>query len=52
MSKGYWPASENFLKGIGKPLGKAQIPATSQLERKHDFPTAIGKNIAISIPFL
>jgi hypothetical protein len=30
MPKGYWPASEKFLKGIGKPLGNAQIPATSQ----------------------
>jgi hypothetical protein len=30
MPKGYWPASEKFLKGKGKPLGNAQIPATSQ----------------------
>jgi hypothetical protein len=30
MPKGYWPAYEKFLKGIGKPLGNAQIPATSQ----------------------
>jgi hypothetical protein len=30
MPQGYWPASKKFLKGIGKPLGNAQIPATSQ----------------------
>jgi hypothetical protein len=30
MPKGYWPASEKFFKGIGKLLGNAQIPATSQ----------------------
>jgi hypothetical protein len=30
MPKGYWPASEKFLKGIGKPLGNTQIPTTSQ----------------------
>jgi hypothetical protein len=28
--KGYWAASEKFLKGIEKLLGNAQIPATSQ----------------------
>jgi hypothetical protein len=22
IPKGYWPASEKFLQGIGKPLGK------------------------------
>jgi hypothetical protein len=52
MPKGYWPASEKFLKGIGKPLENAQIPATSQEERRHNFLAAIGKNVAISIPFL
>ncbi len=30
MPKGYWIASGQFLEGIGKPLGKAQIPAISQ----------------------
>ncbi len=30
MPKGYWAASGKFLKGIGKPLGNAQLPATSQ----------------------
>jgi hypothetical protein len=30
MPKGYWAASGKFLKGVGKPLGNAQIPATSQ----------------------
>jgi hypothetical protein len=34
MPKGYWPASEKFLKGIGKPLGNAQIPTTSQKRRR------------------
>jgi hypothetical protein len=52
MPKGYWAASGKFLKGIGKPLGNAQIPATSQLERRENFPAAVGKNVAISIPFL
>jgi hypothetical protein len=52
MPKGYWPASGKFLKGIGKPQRNAQIPTTSQLERRKNFPAAIGKNVAISIPFL
>jgi hypothetical protein len=26
----FWPASGKFLKGIGKPLGNAQIPESSQ----------------------
>jgi hypothetical protein len=26
MPKGYWAASGKFFKGIGKPLGNAQIP--------------------------
>jgi hypothetical protein len=30
MPKGYWAASGKFLKGVRKPLGNAQIPATSQ----------------------
>ncbi len=30
MPKGYWAASGKFLKGEGKTLGNAQIPATSQ----------------------
>jgi hypothetical protein len=30
MPKGYWIASGQFLEGIGKPLGNAQIPAISQ----------------------
>jgi hypothetical protein len=52
MPKGYWAASGKFLRGIGKPLGNAQISATSQQERSQNFPAAIGKNVAISIPFL
>jgi hypothetical protein len=52
MPKGYWTASGKFLKGIGKLLGNAQIPATSQYERRENFPAAVGKNVAISIPFL
>jgi hypothetical protein len=52
MPKGYWAASGKFLKGVGKLLGNAQIPATSQKERRENFPAAIGKNMAISIPFL
>jgi hypothetical protein len=27
MPNGYWIASWQFLEGIGKPLGNAQIPA-------------------------
>jgi hypothetical protein len=42
MPKGYWSASEKFLKGIGKPLENAQIPATSQKERRQNFLAAIG----------
>ncbi len=30
MPKGYWKASGKFLKGIGKLLGNAQIPAVIQ----------------------
>ncbi len=52
MPEGFWAASGKFLKGIGKPLRNAQIPASSQLERRENFPAAIGKNMAISIPFL
>jgi hypothetical protein len=51
MPKGYWAASRKFLKGIGKPLGNAPKPATSQLERRENFLAAIGKNMVISIPF-
>jgi hypothetical protein len=29
MPKGYWKASGQFLKGIGKPLGNVQIPPFS-----------------------
>jgi hypothetical protein len=52
IPKGYWATSGKFLKGIGKPLGNAQTPATSQQKRRQNFPVAIGKNVAISIPFL
>jgi hypothetical protein len=52
MPKGYWAASGKFLKGIGKPLGNAQIPPTSQQERRENFPAAIGKTVAIFIHFL
>jgi hypothetical protein len=52
MPKGYWAGSGKFLKGVGKPLGNAQLTATSQQERRENFPVAIGKNVAISIPFL
>jgi hypothetical protein len=30
MPKGYWKASGQFFKGLGKPLGNTQIPADSQ----------------------
>jgi hypothetical protein len=30
MPKGYWIASGQFVEGIGKPLGNAQISAISQ----------------------
>jgi hypothetical protein len=30
IPKGYWKASGQFLKGIGKLLGNAQISAVSQ----------------------
>jgi hypothetical protein len=52
MPKVYWAASGKFLKSVGKPLGNAQLPATSQQERRENFPVANGKNVAISIPFL
>jgi hypothetical protein len=34
MPKGYWPASEKFLKGIGKPLGMPKYlpPANRRLD--------------------
>jgi hypothetical protein len=51
MPKGYWEAFRQFLKGIGKPLGNAQIHAVSQLKRRHYCPAAISKNVTISIPF-
>jgi hypothetical protein len=30
MPKGYWKAARQFLNGIGKLLGNAQIPAINQ----------------------
>jgi hypothetical protein len=42
-----WIASGQFLKGIGKPLGNAQITPTSQYERRETCPAAIDKNMAI-----
>jgi hypothetical protein len=39
-------------KGIEKPLGNAQISATSQWEKRENFLAAIGKNVAVSILFL
>jgi hypothetical protein len=32
MPKGYWKASGKFLKGVGKPLGNAQIPIGEEIE--------------------
>jgi hypothetical protein len=52
MPNGYWTASGRFLKGIGKPLGNAQILTNQPIGEEAYFPTAIGKNVAISIPFL
>ncbi len=51
MPRGYWKASGQFLKSIGKPLGNAHIPAASQYERRQNCPAAVGKNLAISIHF-
>jgi hypothetical protein len=52
MPKDYSKASGQFLKGKGNLLQNAQIPAVGQLERRGNFPVAIGKNVAIAIPFL
>ncbi len=51
MPKGYWKASGQFLKGIGKSLGNTQISAVSQWEEVElpNCPAAIGKNVAISV---
>jgi hypothetical protein len=51
MPEDYWIASGQFLEGIGKPLGKAQSPAVSQLETRLDCPAAICQNVSIPIPF-
>jgi hypothetical protein len=48
MPKGYCKSSGQFLKGIGKPLGNAQIPPIVQKERRLNCPAAISKNVAIS----
>jgi hypothetical protein len=40
-----------FLKGIGKPLGNAKIPAISQRETRQNCRAAIGMNVAIFHPF-
>jgi hypothetical protein len=45
MPKGYWKAFGQFLKGIGKPLGNAQIMPSANSKGG----TAIGKNVAISV---
>jgi hypothetical protein len=42
MPKGYWIASGQFLEGIGKTLGNAQIHAISQQEKRQHFLAAIG----------
>ncbi len=42
MPKGYWIAFGQFLEGIGKLLGNAQIPAISQKETRQHFLVAIG----------
>jgi hypothetical protein len=51
MPKGYWAASGKFLNGIGKTLVNAQILA-EPIGEEGEFPAAIGKNVAISIPLL
>jgi hypothetical protein len=38
MPKGYWAAFGKFLKGIGKPLGNAQIPA-QPIGEEGEFPS-------------
>jgi hypothetical protein len=50
MPKGYWKAFGQFLKGIGKPLGNAQIPPSAN--RKGGTTAAMGKNVAIFVYFL
>jgi hypothetical protein len=52
MFKGYCIASLQGFNGIGKPPGKAQIPAITQQERRQNHPAAIGINVAISFNFL
>jgi hypothetical protein len=39
MPKGYWIASGQFLEGIKKPLGNAQIPTISQLAKMWQYPS-------------
>jgi hypothetical protein len=52
MLKGYWKASGQFLKDKGKPLENAQKTHCQPIGEKADCPVAIGKKVAISIPFL
>jgi hypothetical protein len=52
MLKGYWKASGQFLMGIGKLLGNAQIPAVSQEEMRQNCLAAIDKNVALFVSFL
>jgi hypothetical protein len=33
MPKDYWIGSGQFLEGIGKPLGNAQIPLSARMRR-------------------
>jgi hypothetical protein len=54
MPEGYWIASEQFLKGIGKLLGNAHNKYSLSANRRESriYSAAIGKSIAISIHFL
>jgi hypothetical protein len=39
VPKGYWAASGNFLKGIGKPLGKCPNTSNQPTGQEGEFPS-------------
>jgi hypothetical protein len=51
MPKGYWAASGKFLRGIEKLLEMPKFPPPVDRRAGRNYPAAIGKSVAIYIPF-
>jgi hypothetical protein len=51
MPKGYWKTSRQFFKGIGKPLGNAQIPIVSKIGEEAELPSGYWQKCGNFHPF-